>query len=78
MFHNDKLIELIKIVNKEKVDIIYFDTFVYIMPWMIFDIKKVNYYKRNKSYGFMSGKDLFSNIYYEWTIFWFCMFNDDI
>lgn len=40
-----------KIVNKEKVDIIYFDIFVYFMPGMIFDIKKVNYYKRNKSYG---------------------------
>ena len=29
---------------------------------MIFDIKKVNYYKRNKSYGLMTGKELFSNI----------------
>ena len=62
MFRNDTLIELMKIVNKEKVDIIYFDAFVFFMPGMIFDIKKVNYYKRNKSYGFMSGKDLFSNI----------------
>ena len=62
MFRNDTLNELMKIVNKKKIEVIYFDAFVYFMPGMIFDIKKVNYYKRNKSYGYMTGKDLFSNI----------------
>ena len=62
MFRNDTLNELMKITKKREVDVIYFDAFIYFMPGMIFDINKVNYYKRNKSYGFMSGKELFSNI----------------
>ena len=33
MFRNDILNKLIKIVNKEKVEVIYFDAFVYFMPW---------------------------------------------
>ena len=49
-------------MQKKKVEVIYFDAFVFFMPGIIFDIAKINYYRRNKSYGFMSGKDLFSNI----------------
>jgi cellulose synthase/poly-beta-1,6-N-acetylglucosamine synthase-like glycosyltransferase len=62
MFRNESLNDLLNIAKKEKVEVIYFDAFVFFMPEIIFDINKINYYKRSKSYGFMSGKDLFSNI----------------
>ena len=62
MFRSNSLDDLLNIANKEKVEVIYFDAFVSFMPGIIHDIGKINYYKRNKSYGFMSGKDLFSNI----------------
>ena len=62
MFRNETLKDLLNIAKKEKVEVIYFDAFVFFMPGMNYDISKVNYYRRNKSYGLMSGKDLFSNI----------------
>ena len=62
MFRYEALNDLLNIAKKEKVEVIYFDAYVYFMPGIIHDIKKVNYYKRNKSYGLMTGKDLFSNI----------------
>ena len=62
MFREKALNDLLNIAKKEKVEVIYFDAFVFFMPGIIPDISKINYYKRNKSYGFMSGKDLFSNI----------------
>ena len=62
MFRPEALNDLLNIAKKEKLEVIYFDAFVFFMPGIIHDIRKINYYKRNKSYGFMSGKDLFSNI----------------
>ena len=62
MFRNESLNDLLNIAKKKKVEVIYFDAFVFFMPGIIFDIEKINYYRRKKSYGFMSGKDLFSNI----------------
>ena len=62
MFRYETLKDLLNIAKKEKVEVIYFDAFVFFMPGMNYDIRKVNYYRRNKSYGLMSGKDLFSNI----------------
>ena len=62
MFRAEALNDLLNIAKKEKVEVIYFDAYVFFMPGIIPDIRKINYYKRNKSYGFMSGKDLFSII----------------
>jgi len=62
MFRSNALNDLLNIAKKKKVEVIYFDAFVFFMPGMNYDIGKVNYYRRNKSYGLMSGKDLFSNI----------------
>ena len=62
MFRSNALNDLLIIAKKKKVEVIYFDAFVFFMPGIIHDIGKINYYKRNKSYGLMSGKDLFSNI----------------
>ena len=63
MFQNGTLNELINIINKKKVEVIYFDAYLLFMPGMPYNKNKVNYYKRKKSYGYMSGKNLFSNIY---------------
>jgi len=62
MFRNNTLINLFEIVKKEKVEVIYFDAYVFFMPGMKYDNNKVNYYRRYKSYGHMTGKDLFSSI----------------
>jgi hypothetical protein len=62
MFRNKTLKDLLKIAKKEKVQVIYFDAYVFFMPGKQFDINKVNYYRRYKSYGYMTGKDLFSSI----------------
>ena len=62
MYQNGTLNELINIANKKKVEVIYFDAYLLFMPGMPYNINKVNYYSRKKSYGYLSGKDLFSNI----------------
>ncbi len=62
MFQNGTLNELINIINKKKVEVIYFDAYLLFMPGMPYNKNKVNYYRRKKSYGYLSGKDLFSNI----------------
>lgn len=62
MFQNGTLNELINIINKIKVEVIYFDAYLLFMPGMAYNKNKVNYYRRKKSYGYLSGKDLFSNI----------------
>lgn len=62
MFQNKTLYELLEIAKNEKVDIIYFDAFVFFMPGMKYNKNKVRYYKRKRSYGKMSGKDLFSKL----------------
>ena len=62
MFQNGTLNELINIINKIKVEVIYFDAYLLFMPGTAYNKNKVNYYRRKKSYGYLSGKDLFSNI----------------
>ena len=62
MFQNGTLNELINIINKKKVEVIYFDAYLLFMPGMPYNKNKANYYRRKKSYGYLSGKDLFSNI----------------
>lgn len=62
MFQDRTLNELINIINKKKVEVIYFDAYLLFMPGMSYNKNKVNYYRRKKSYGYLSGKDLFSNI----------------
>ena len=62
MFQNGTLNELINIIKKKKVEVIYFDAYLLFMPGIPYNKNKVNYYRRKKSYGYLSGKDLFSNI----------------
>jgi len=63
MFQNDTFKELLNIAIKENLEVIYFDAYLLFMRGMAYDKNRVNYYRRKKSYGHMSGKDLFSNIY---------------
>ena len=63
MFQNNTFKELINITKKQNFEVIYFDAYLLFMPGMAYDQFRVNYYRRKKSYGHMTGKDLFSNIY---------------
>ncbi|GFI16801.1 putative glycosyltransferase EpsJ [Lachnospiraceae bacterium] len=54
--------DLCRIAEEKNVDIINFDASVFFMNLDMYDGKLVNYYLRNKSYGLMSGKQLFTEM----------------